>query len=137
MAAVATPEPATVTVAEEVPAAITLVGNAGEHDEELGEAVVHAAPEGVQQAERTMWRSAAIGIAIGVPTCALVWMGLTALAVAIAGFHVSSWPGLMLMAATVGAFAGCFFGGWAGVTVSAEQLEEAEKAAEPHRALTA
>ncbi len=134
MAAVATPEPATVAPVEEAPTTIALVEHAGEHDEEFVEAVVHAAPEGVQRAERTMWRSAAIGVALGVPFCALLWMGLTAIAVAIAGYHVSSWLGLMAMAATVGAFAGCFFGGWAGVTVSAEQLEAAEKAADTHHA---
>jgi hypothetical protein len=32
----------------------------------------------------------------------------------------------------VGCFAGVFFGGWAGVTIAAEKLEEAENATHHH-----
>jgi hypothetical protein len=83
-------------------------------------------PDAVARAERSLWRSAGVGIAIAVPVCALVWMGLVALALAIADTGVPFLPALA-MAAVVGAFAGTFFGGWAGVTLKAEELEEAER----------
>jgi hypothetical protein len=85
-----------------------------------------AVPAAVTAAERSLWRAAGIGVAIAVPACALVWMGLVALAVAIADTGVPYLPALG-MAAVVGAFAGTFFGGWAGVTLQAEQLEAAER----------
>jgi hypothetical protein len=95
--------------------------------EALPEAVV---PEGVVRAERALWRAAGVGVAIAVPACALLWVGLVALALAAAD---PGWPYLpaLGMAACVGAFAGMFFGGWAGVTLKAEELEVAER--ESHR----
>jgi hypothetical protein len=83
-------------------------------------------PAAVTQAERSLWRAAGIGVAIAVPACALLWMGLVALALAIADTGVPYLPALG-MAAVVGMFAGTFFGGWAGVTLKAEELEAAER----------
>jgi len=101
--------------------------------EEHGEAAVGTVdtvvPEEVTRAERSMWRSAAIGMAVGVPVCAVLWMGIVALAMVVTGAHLSWWAA-MGMAAVVGAFAGSFFGGWAGITLNAEQLEEAERHSE-------
>lgn len=82
-------------------------------------------PEEIVAAERSWWRGLIVGMAIGVPVCALVWMGLVALALTMTD---TDWPMLpsVGMAAVVGVFAGMFLGGWAGVTARAEQLDEAE-----------
>jgi hypothetical protein len=88
-------------------------------------------PEEVQQAESTFWRAAIIGVLVGIPVCALVWTGLVALAVEISGAHLD-WGVTIIMAVVVGCFAGVFFGGWAGVTIAAEKLENAEQASHAH-----
>lgn len=82
-------------------------------------------PPEIAAAEQRWWRGLVIGIAIGIPVCALLWMGLVALALAMADPGWPVWPALG-MAAVVGVFAGVFLGGWAGVTARAEQLDEAE-----------
>jgi hypothetical protein len=82
-------------------------------------------PTEIAEAEARWWRGLLIGIAIGVPVCALLWMGLVALALAVASPGWPVWPALG-MAAVVGVFAGMFLGGWAGVTARAEALDEAE-----------
>ena len=82
-------------------------------------------PAEVAAAEARWWRGLLIGIAIGVPVCALLWMGLVALALALASPGWPVWPALG-MAAVVGVFAGMFLGGWAGVTARAEALDDAE-----------
>ncbi len=82
-------------------------------------------PAEIAEAEKRWWRGLLIGIAIGVPVCALLWMGLVALALAMANPGWPVWPALA-MAAVVGVFAGVFLGGWAGVTARAEALDEAE-----------
>jgi hypothetical protein len=81
--------------------------------------------EEVAAAERSWWRGVIIGMAIGIPVCAVLWVGLVALALAVAD---TGWPVVpaLGMAAVVGVFAGVFFGGWAGVTVKAEELDHAE-----------
>jgi hypothetical protein len=83
-------------------------------------------PAEVTAAEAHWWRGLLWGMAIGIPVCTLLWMGLVALAVGV--FAVTSWPvwPAVGMAAVVGVFAGAFLGGWAGVTAGAEQLDEAE-----------
>jgi len=83
-------------------------------------------PVEVTEAEAHWWRGLVWGIAIGIPVCALLWMGLVALAVGV--FAVTSWPvwPAVGMAAVVGVCAGAFLGGWAGVTACAERLDEAE-----------
>jgi hypothetical protein len=89
------------------------------------------APE-VVAAEAKWWRGLVIGIAIGMPVCALLWMGLVALALAVAEPGWPVWPAVA-MAAVVGVFAGAFLGGWGGVTACAEALDEAELHASRHR----
>ena len=82
-------------------------------------------PPEIVVAERRWWRGFILGIAIGIPVCALVWMGIVGLAMLMADPGWPVWPALG-MAAVVGVFAGSFLGGWAGVTACAEQLDEAE-----------
>ena len=82
-------------------------------------------PVEVQAAEARWWRGLLIGIAIGVPACALIWMGLVGIAMVMANPDWPVWPALG-MAAVVGVFAGAFLGGWAGVTACAEALDDAE-----------
>ena len=83
-------------------------------------------PAEIVAAESHWWRGLLVGIATGIPVCALLWMGLVALAVGV--FAVTSWPvwPAVGMGAVVGVFAGAFLGGWAGVTACAERLDEAE-----------
>jgi hypothetical protein len=82
--------------------------------------------EEVAAAERSWWRGLVIGIVIGVPVCAVIWVGIVAAALAVAG---GDWPmaPALGMAAVVGVFAGMFLGGWAGVTTQAEALDHAER----------
>jgi hypothetical protein len=83
-------------------------------------------PPEVHAAEAHWWRGLILGMAIGIPVCTLVWMGMVALAVGVVadtGWPI--WPAVG-MAAVVGVFAGMFLGGWAGVTACAEHLDEAE-----------
>jgi len=82
-------------------------------------------PEEILEAETHWWKGLLVGIAIGIPVCALLWMGLVAIAVGVMGTGWPVWPA-MGMAAVVGVFAGAFLGGWAGVTACAERLDEAE-----------
>jgi hypothetical protein len=89
-------------------------------------AVVAVVPSEIVEAEAHWWRGLLLGIAIGIPVCALIWMGLVALALGVvADTDWPIWPAVG-MAAVVGVFAGAFLGGWAGVTACAEQLDEAE-----------
>lgn len=82
-------------------------------------------PPEIVAAERRWWHGFVLGMAIGVPVCALLWMGIVGLALVVADPGWPVWPALG-MAAVVGVFAGMFLGGWAGVTACAEQLDEAE-----------
>jgi hypothetical protein len=82
-------------------------------------------PAEVVAAERHWWKGFMIGMAIGVPVCSLLWMGIVAIAVGVMNVGWPIWPALG-MAAVVGVFAGLFLGGWAGVTACAERLDEAE-----------
>jgi hypothetical protein len=88
-------------------------------------AVVEA-QERVREAEHSMARAALVGILVGMPICALIWVGLVGLSLALAEVSVDVWVALV-MAVVVGMFAGAFLGGWAGVTLTAEHLEEAER----------
>ena len=84
-------------------------------------------PAELQAAEASFWRSAIIGVLIGMPVCSVIWIGLVSLAMVVTGAGLD-WGVMMIMAVIVGCFAGVFFGGWAGVTVAAEKLEHAENA---------
>ena len=88
-------------------------------------------PAEVTAAESNFWRSAIIGVLIGMPVCVVIWTGLVALAMTITGANLD-WGVMIIMSVVVGCFAGVFFGGWAGVTIAAEKLEEAENASHRH-----
>lgn len=88
-------------------------------------------PEELQRAEAAFWRSAIIGVLVGMPVCVVIWTGIVALAMAITGADLD-WGVMIVMSIVVGCFAGVFFGGWAGVTIAAEKLEEAEHATHAH-----
>jgi len=104
------------------PAVGTGLAVAHERAESTGAELV---PPEIVAAERHWWRGLVVGIAIGIPVCALLWMGLVGIALAVADPGWPVWPALG-MAAVVGVFAGAFLGGWAGVTACAEALDEAE-----------
>jgi hypothetical protein len=89
------------------------------------EAVPPLVPPEIVAAEAHWWRGLVLGALIGIPVCALLWMGIVGLALVVADPGWPVWPALG-MAACVGVFAGMFLGGWAGVTACAEQLDEAE-----------
>lgn len=80
-------------------------------------------PDAEQRAvERVVARSAIIGILVGMAVCAVIWIGLMALALAgDEGFGPMIWVG-----AVCGAFAGIFLGGWAGMLIGALRLEHHE-----------
>jgi hypothetical protein len=101
-------------------AAAVVPTQAGAHGPSAGEV-----PAEVMAAEESFWRHAIIGVLIGMPVCSIIWMGIVALAMTITGANLD-WGVAMIMAVIVGCFAGIFFGGWAGVTLSAEKLEELE-----------
>lgn len=88
-------------------------------------------PEELRAAEASFWRSAVIGVLIGMPVCVVIWTGIVALAMTITGADLD-WGVMIIMSVVVGCFAGVFFGGWAGVTVAAGKLEEAENATHRH-----
>jgi len=88
-------------------------------------------PVELQEAEASFWRSAVIGVLIGMPVCVVIWTGIVALAMTITGADLD-WGVMLIMSVIVGCFAGVFFGGWAGVTVAAEKLEAAENATHHH-----
>ena len=88
-------------------------------------------PVELQEAEASFWRSAVIGVLIGMPVCVVIWTGLVALSMTITGADLD-WGVMLIMSVIVGCFAGVFFGGWAGVTVAAEKLEAAENATHHH-----
>ena len=76
-----------------------------------------------QEVERSFARSLTIGMLVGMPVGAAIWIGLVA--IALVG---SSWPlgPAFAMAAAVGVFAGAFFGGWVGTMAKAQALDEVE-----------
>jgi len=88
-------------------------------------------PQALLDAEASFWRSAVIGVLIGMPVCVVIWTGIVVLAMTITGAHLD-WGVVLIMSVVVGCFAGVFFGGWAGVTVAAGKLEDAENATHRH-----
>jgi hypothetical protein len=81
-------------------------------------------------AERQLWRSLMWGMAIAVPVCIVIWMGLVALAVG--PKDPADWAAWLGMGAVVGIFAGAFFGGWAAFTAKAHLLDEVDERAARH-----
>ena len=77
----------------------------------------------IQEAEHSMAHAALVGVLLGIPIGAVVWIGIVALSLATVGgsYDAGAWFG---MAALVGAFAGSFIGGWAGVAATAGHMDE-------------
>jgi len=76
-------------------------------------------------AEQRLAHAAIRGMLIGMPACAVVWIAIVGLGLAIGSADWDVLPAFGT-AAVVGMFAGAFFGGWAGVTLTAHALDEAE-----------
>jgi hypothetical protein len=77
----------------------------------------------VREAERSLLHAATVGALVGMALGAVVWVGLVALGLALTGasYDVAAW---LAMAAGVGVFAGAFLGSWAGVTATADRMDE-------------
>jgi hypothetical protein len=86
-------------------------------------APAHDADAAQVAAEVRFARTVLIGMLIGMAVCAVIWVGLVVLALAGSGEHLGP---VLWMAAGIGAFAGVFFGGWAGSMVGARALERHE-----------
>jgi hypothetical protein len=104
--------------AEPAPAATTLSVVA---DVEIEEIQVDA--------ERSLWRDAFVGIALGSAICAGLWALFMLIALAGTGARLGP---AMWMGAGVGIFAGAFYGGWVGTMVGVRKLEHAEHETLPH-----
>lgn len=76
--------------------------------------------------ERAFARTLFISMAVAIPICIGIWIGIVAL-----GLVDSSQDRLPAfgMAAVVGVFAAAFFGGWAGALIKAHALDELERPA--------
>jgi protein-S-isoprenylcysteine O-methyltransferase Ste14 len=80
--------------------------------------------------ENVVARSAIIGAIVGAVICALIWVGLMAIAMAGKGWSLGP---MLLVGAGCGLFAGIFLGGWAGTLVGALKLEHHEHQSLPKR----
>lgn len=88
-------------------------------------------PDTEQRAvEALVARSAIVGAMIGAVVCAVIWIGIVALA--LAGKGAALGP-MLLVGAGTGMFAGIFLGGCAGTLVGALKLEHHEQASLPGR----
>lgn len=86
-------------------------------------AEIQGALDEEQSAERALVRSVLTGIAVAVPICIAIWIGLVVLAV---GGDDPDWGIWIAMASIVGVFAGAFFGGLAGFVAKAHLLDEVD-----------
>jgi hypothetical protein len=71
-----------------------------------------------RNAERTLVRRIIIGVAIAVPLCTGLWVGLIALAV-----HSAHAAGAIAMAVGIGVLNGLFFGTWAAFVATTDTFE--------------
>jgi hypothetical protein len=62
---------------------------------------------------------------VAVPICVVIWLGLVALALAIAGS--GNFVVVLPMAGGIGIVAGVFFGGWAAFLAKAHLLDEVDR----------
>src|SRR3990172_6879841 len=67
----------------------------------------------IQLAERHLMRAIGKSLAIAIPVCVVIWIGIVLLALAVADWG-GSWASTIAIGAVVGVFAGLFFGIWAG-----------------------
>jgi hypothetical protein len=79
----------------------------------------------IRLAEQKLVRDVTKSVAIAVPVCMLIWLGMVALALAIADWG-GSWTAALCIGLVVGAFAGAFFGGWAGALKASHALDAAD-----------
>jgi hypothetical protein len=79
----------------------------------------------IQIAERQMMRDVGKSVAVAVPACVVIWIGIVACALAISDW-TGSWTAAMCIAVVVGVVAGVFFGGWAGVLRASHALDAAD-----------
>ena len=85
----------------------------------------HADADAAQVAAEVRFaRTVLIGVLIGMAVCAVLWVGLVALALAGSGERLGP---MLLVAAGIGLFAGVFFGGCAGSMIGARALERHEQ----------
>jgi hypothetical protein len=78
------------------------------------------------RAEHGLARGIVIGVAVAVPLCAALWIGVIALAVEGTG---SITFGLLAMAAGLGIVTGVFFGSWAGFVAKTHTFEDLDRRA--------
>ena len=71
-------------------------------------------------AENTLVHRIIVGVAIAVPVCVGLWVGLIALAVR----HSAQMSGPIAMAVGIGVLNGLFFGTWAGFVATTHTFEE-------------
>ena len=79
---------------------------------------------GVLAAEASLWKAVWKWIAILTPVCIVIWLIIVALAVG--PNSPGDWLPWILSGIIVGILAGGFFGGWAGFTVKAHDLDRAD-----------
>ncbi len=74
-------------------------------------------------AERSVWRSVAIGMGIATPICIAIWIAIVAIAV---GSSDPNWGIWLAMAAVIGLTAGVFFGGLFAFMLKAHILDDVD-----------
>ena len=97
------------------------------HDTTPVVASVDVGIELARQAERDTLRSVLTKTAIAVPLCMGIWVLIVFIALVGDGWRLDI-P-LVVPGLVVGAFAGLFFGGWAGFVAKAHALDEADREA--------
>lgn len=92
-----------------------------------GSEIEIAGDEGLAEAEaaeRSVWKAVIWGTVIATPICIVIWILIVIFAVG--PEDPSDWAAWIGIGALVGLLAGAFFGGWAGFTVKAHLLDEAD-----------
>lgn len=105
--------------------------------EAAGSEILIAGDEGLEEqldAEKSVWRAVGWGILVSVPICMVIFMIIVVIAVG--PEDPEDWAAWLGIGALVGVLAGAFFGGWAGFTMKAHLLDDADRndarAAHPH-----
>jgi hypothetical protein len=98
--------------------------------EASGAAVAHVPTfeEGVEeqlQAEASLWKSVAVGMAIAIPVCIGIWIAIVVLAVG--GNSGVSWGLWIATGAIIGLLAGAFFGGLFAFLKNSHLLDETDR----------
>jgi len=83
--------------------------------------------EQAHAAERTLMHKVVVSSLVAVPVCVVIWLGIVAVALAMAGsgnFEVA-----LPVAGGIGIVAGVFFGMWWGFLATAHEFEELDRQA--------